>query len=301
MPSCGSTVSTNDVSCWKENKGPFTISTGKLDFDAGTDLDNFIFKKTLVRSKSCSLIHAHTKPEDKNSQISTSQVLGRKIIVTQPLSWNDDLSTGHYTKSKKMSNLFEDDTFLADTGRQQTYPQRASISDLATRGFRYRCYSEDFGDLHATLDDFISSNNRASSKTWSLSQQVVADDLVIIDGQIAVKDSNVDPILCRLRRQQVIAGTRRKESSIATDMLEAERVRFDRNIAVKQFDEESRNETDNWLEICCCCCNRQENYTMKELGPSDSILVTGSSKKKHSPKGDTRKARGPQRQKSTSI
>ncbi|GFS17560.1 hypothetical protein ElyMa_004985400 [Elysia marginata] len=260
MPSCGRSVSAYDVRCLQEREPPFTISSGHIDLEFGTRVCLNLSpapNQRIIRSETCSLLDLHrtcpvvqTSQSIQASQFVRTQTLKENVVVTQPVSR----------------------IRLSDEDWDRQLPlDRPSLSDIAQFS-QMRYNSEDSEGYHYSGDPRLFQGVRAYDEPYD-----IEDDLIMIDGQIAVKDSNVDPILCRLRRQQLVAGTRRKESSVATDMLEAERVRFNRCIDVREINEGGKAAALRMLTCCfrsrCCPCRRRPQVG-RQLAPVDSILAT---------------------------
>ena len=203
-----------------------SVSTGQIDLDFPIDVHSSPDLRATI-TKSSSFPDPSTTCLDQSLQHSRSLSLADKAIVHQPLS------------NRRFSFRSSED--VSETNENHTYPHRPSLSDIPPM-FRHHVYRED--NQSDTLSDTSSISSPHSPRKGASGESYrIEDDLIVIDGQIVTKDSNVDPILCRLKRQQVVAGTRPKESSIASDMLAAEKVRFDRNINIKRFDE------DEWGEV----------------------------------------------------
>ncbi|RUS81119.1 hypothetical protein EGW08_011105 [Elysia chlorotica] len=259
MLSSDSCKNLGDARCLPETQLDASVSTDDIDLDLDIDIDagappclDLVPDETDPKSP---IPNGSTCPDQGLKQFN-SLPIAKKVIVQQPVA----------------RHRF---SFQSSDGGDRFATFRPSISDISPM-YRYKFSHEEFEEDGAS-DESLSTSTVVSDYTRRASYiHNIEDDLVIIDGQIAAKDSNVDPILCRLKRQQVVAGMRRKESSVATEMLEAEKVRFDRQIDIKHIEEEDWGEAmTSFLHrcFCCDCCHsRPPVPSMRQLTPEESIL-----------------------------
>ena len=245
----------SSLSAWlQENKRHSPVSTDHEDrHDEINPRVNLPYRSI---PKSQSLTNLSTKCPYQNVQLACPLSFENDAITQQPLCVHY-LSHGmieimpvqrrrRIPSSESARRALSSESFRrvsSDAAQKATTPEaahKASESEAAKKAStsealsqRYRYFSAD-----SIVENGMSLSTIFSSRTVLSEEpaESIEDGLVMIDGHIVVKDSNVDPILCRLRRQQVVASMRKKESSIDTDILEAEKVRFNRKIVVKEIE-----------------------------------------------------------------
>ncbi|GFO13798.1 hypothetical protein PoB_004030300 [Plakobranchus ocellatus] len=207
----GSSDTAIDDRCLRGVKEQASVSATHLNInlDPGRDLNLHQIKSQREALLVCS--------NDLSPQ--SNQTSAKGAIIHQPLSIHREPPE----LINEMPPATVTDTLL---------PSISSIN-LCSYGFQ--------GSYLASSDSSLSfdSLSRSSSDHYLRKSQ---DELAVIDGQIVVRDSNVDPVLCRLKRQQLISFARKKESSVASSNLHAERVRFDKVVTIREIDDEEWNE-----------------------------------------------------------